>query len=125
MHAAHLTVVCACLRLYLFASCPNVRRLAAERARHFSVLGREVVSTSGNFVDNHDFPRFSTITPDQRLLANALTWILLADGIPIIYYGTASAMKGGVAGGANRACLWEDPYNKTSMLYTTISRLSK
>ncbi|KAF8055834.1 SPAC27E2.01 [Scenedesmus sp. PABB004] len=108
-----------------FAKGGDMTKLAWERGRQYGVLGREVVSTMGNFVDNHDFPRFLTVQPDKRRLANALTWVLMAEGLPVIYYGTASGATGVVAGGANRRCLWEMPYNTSSPLYTTIERLAK
>lgn len=100
-------------------------RLATERAAEYKLLGPEVVSTMGNFIDNHDVPRFLTQQPDDALLRNALTWILLADGMPVIYYGTGSQMTGSVQHGGNRNCLWEQGYNESNPTFQTISRLAK
>lgn len=100
-------------------------RLATERANEYKLLGSEVVATMGNFIDNHDVPRFLTQQPDETLMRNALTWILLADGLPVIYYGTGSGMTGNVQLGGNRACLWEQGYNESNPTFQTISRLAK
>ena len=43
----------------------------------------------GNFIDNHDNERFLyNHSGDVAPLKNGLTWIMLYQGIPIIYYGT-------------------------------------
>jgi len=42
----------------------------------------------GVFIDNHDNPRFLSITPSQALFKSSLTFALFAQGIPIIYYGS-------------------------------------
>jgi alpha-amylase len=100
-------------------------RLATERANEYELLGPEVVSTMGNFIDNHDVPRFLTQQPDDVLMRNALAWIMLADGLPTIYYGTGSGMMGNVQHGGNRMCLWEQGYNESNPTFQTISRLAK
>ena len=79
----------------------------------------------GNFIDNHDVPRFLTIQPDEQLLRNALAWVLIADGIPTIYYGTASGFKGEGYAGLNRGCLWEQGYKEDDQLYRTVQTLAK
>lgn len=79
----------------------------------------------GTFIDNHDVPRFPSRQPDLQLFRNALTWMLMADGIPIIYYGTGSSMKGSVEHGSNRACLWENGYNESHPVFQTIHKLAK
>jgi alpha-amylase len=45
------------------------------------------ISLLGNFVDNHDVKRFLNEQRDSTLLRNALTYIFMADGIPILYQG--------------------------------------
>lgn len=42
----------------------------------------------GLFLDNHDNPRFLNIRNYPTALKNALAFILFAEGIPIVYYGT-------------------------------------
>lgn len=89
------------------------------------MLGRAGVSKLGNFLDNHDVARFLSLQPDKQLLRNALTWLLLADGIPIIYSGTEQGFTGEEPNGENRNCLWTSGYDQTSALFQTISRLAK
>lgn len=79
----------------------------------------------GNFIDNHDVPRFLTIQPDEQLLRNAIAWVLLAEGIPTIYYGTASGFKGDGYAGLNRGCLWEQGYREDNHLYMTVQSLAR
>ncbi len=42
----------------------------------------------GVFIDNHDNARFLSMTPSIPLFKGALTFALLAQGIPIVYYGS-------------------------------------
>lgn len=53
------------------------------------------ISVLGNFIDNHDNPRFLSVRNDQAAYMNALAYVLMAEGIPIIYYGTEAAFDGG------------------------------
>jgi alpha-amylase len=88
-------------------------------------LLRPVVSTLGNFLDNHDVNRFLTETLDVQLLRNALTWVLLADGIPVIYYGTEQGFTGVVPNHHNRGCLWDSGYDKSAPLFQFIATLAR
>jgi glycosidase len=56
------------------------------------------------FIDSHDIARFMNVAQDERKLKLALTFLLTARGVPVIYYGTEQ----GLAGGA-------DPYNREDM----------
>jgi len=42
----------------------------------------------GVFIDNHDNPRFLSMTYSIPLFKSALTFALFAQGIPIVYYGS-------------------------------------
>ena len=46
------------------------------------------VDLLGTFVDNHDNVRFLNMQSDTVLYRNALTYVLLSPGIPIVYYGS-------------------------------------
>lgn len=59
----------------------------------------------GTFIDNHDVPRFMSQTSDKVLLKNALAYVILARGIPIVYYGTEFGYMG-AEDPANREDLW-------------------
>jgi alpha-amylase len=37
----------------------------------------------GTFAENHDMPRFASIVPDMALAKNAMTYVLMNDGIPL------------------------------------------
>ncbi|KAI1118100.1 glycoside hydrolase superfamily [Nemania sp. NC0429] len=80
-------------------------------------------SALGTFLDNHDNPRWLNSKNDMSLLKNALAYVILARGIPIVYYGTEQAYAGG-ADPANREDLWRSGFNTTSDIYQAISRLS-
>ncbi|KAF3931532.1 Alpha-amylase [Dactylella cylindrospora] len=82
--------------------------------RHFQDLVNKHDSVSrtfpnpellGTFIDNHDVPRFMSQTSDRALLKNALAYVILARGIPIVYYGTEYGYMGPGDPG-NREDLW-------------------
>lgn len=73
------------------------------------------------FADNHDNPRFLNATADLRLYANALTYVLTARGIPIVYYGSEQAFSGGNDPYC-RESLWPH-YNASAPLYALIARV--
>lgn len=81
------------------------------------------VSLLGVFADNHDFPRFLNLTYDFSLLKNALTYVLMSEGFPIIYYGTEQGFSGG-GDPNNRESLWPH-YNTTSEMYAFIAQLAQ
>ncbi|KAJ2955126.1 hypothetical protein NQZ79_g8823 [Umbelopsis isabellina] len=76
------------------------------------------------FVDNHDNPRFLSGTSDTSLFKNALTFVMLTDGIPVYYYGSEQGFNGG-ADPANRAPLWTSAFDTTTDLYQFTSTLVK
>ncbi|KAL2807891.1 glycoside hydrolase superfamily [Aspergillus granulosus] len=80
-------------------------------------------SALGTFLDNHDNARWLSQKNDQTLLQNALAYVILARGIPIVYYGTEQGYTGG-NDPANREDLWRSNFNTEAALYQAISRLS-
>lgn len=42
----------------------------------------------GNFVNNHDNPRFESFQTDKAMIKNAHAYPLVTDGIPYVYYGS-------------------------------------
>ncbi|CAE7344448.1 SWA2 [Symbiodinium necroappetens] len=56
----------------------------------------ESLDLLGNFVDNHDeYGRIAHYCQsDTGRIKNALTWLMLAQGIPIVYYGTEQGLSG-------------------------------
>ncbi|OAQ60506.1 alpha-amylase A type-3 precursor [Pochonia chlamydosporia 170] len=79
-------------------------------------------SAMGTFLDNHDNARFLNQKNDVALLKNSLTYVLLARGVPIVYYGTEQAFSGG-ADPANREDLWRSNYSTGSDLYGFIAKV--
>lgn len=75
----------------------------------------------GVFVDNHDNPRFLSLSYSFTLLKNALSFALFSQGLPIIYYGTEQGFAGG-ADPNNRETLWTN-MNPNHELYQFISTL--
>ncbi|KAK7432932.1 hypothetical protein QQZ08_000403 [Neonectria magnoliae] len=78
----------------------------------------------GTFFDNHDNARFLNQKNDVSLLKNALAYVILARGIPIVYYGTEQSYGGGTDP-ANREDLWRSGFNTNANVYQAISRLSE
>lgn len=76
-------------------------------------------SLLGAFIDNHDQQRWLNQNGDYELYKNALAYNLIADGIPIIYYGTEQGFDGG-SDPKNREPLWESAYDKSHELYQYI-----
>mmetsp|Transcript_175895 Transcript_175895/g.563951 ORF Transcript_175895/g.563951 Transcript_175895/m.563951 type:complete len:693 (-) Transcript_175895:131-2209(-) len=63
----------------------------------------------GNFIDNHDVTRlFKVCNQDSSRITNALTWVMMAKGTPIIYYGTESNLS------EVRTSLWQTGYDTKS-----------
>jgi len=81
------------------------------------------VDILGTFLDNHDNARFLNSQGDNELYKNAITFVLLSQGIPIIYYGTEQGFRGG-GDPENREVLWTTGFNKNSVLYKFISTLN-
>jgi len=78
-------------------------------------------SILGTFIDNHDQQRFLDLQRDYELYKSAITFVLLTQGIPTIYYGTEQGYHGG-DDPYNRETLWPN-YNTKSELYQFISKV--
>nr|BAD06002.1 alpha-amylase [Aspergillus awamori] len=74
----------------------------------------------GTFVENHDNPRFASYTNDIALAKNVAAFIILNDGIPIIYAGQEQHYAGG-NDPANREATWLSGYPTDSELYKLIA----
>ncbi|ROT37828.1 alpha-amylase A type-1/2 [Sodiomyces alkalinus F11] len=77
----------------------------------------------GTFLDNHDNTRWLNEKNDVSLLQNALAYVILSRGIPIVYYGTEQGFHGG-RDPANREDLWRSGYDRNAVLYRAIARLT-
>ncbi|EME39333.1 glycoside hydrolase family 13 protein [Dothistroma septosporum NZE10] len=81
------------------------------------------ITLLGNFVENHDNPRFPSITQDPALIINAIAFAILNDGIPIIYYGQEQGFNG-TTDPYNREPLWPSNYNTGTSQYSYIKSLN-
>ncbi|KJK82546.1 hypothetical protein H634G_02152 [Metarhizium anisopliae BRIP 53293] len=81
-------------------------------------------SALGTFLDNHDNPRFLHQRGDNvALLKNALAYVLLARGVPVVYYGTEQGFAG-AADPENREDLWRSGFGTGGDLYGFIGKLT-
>jgi len=81
----------------------------------------------GNFIENHDQPRFLYFNPNPKAYRNSLLWVLAAEGIPVLYYGGEQGYNGGPNPGSREA-LWSSKYAKESSwlgMYSYIQRILK
>ena len=78
----------------------------------------------GSFMENHDQPRFASITSDISLAKNAIAFTILADGIPIIYEGQEQHYTGGGVP-YDREAIWLSGYSTTATLYTWIASVNQ
>ncbi|KAI9315827.1 a-amylase [Dichotomocladium elegans] len=75
------------------------------------------------FVDNHDNPRFLNTNKDIALFKNALAYVLLGQGIPVVYYGSEQSFAGG-ADPANRESLWSSGFDTSADVYKFIATVN-
>lgn len=80
----------------------------------------------GSFSENHDQPRFASVTQDYSLAKNIIAYTILADGIPIIYEGQEQHYNalGGSSVPYNREAIWYSDYNTEATLYQFIKTLN-
>ena len=77
----------------------------------------------GSFSENHDQPRFASVTSDIVLAKNIVTFTILADGIPIIYQGQEQHYSGG-ADPFDREAVWLSGYNTNAQLYQHVKSMN-
>ena len=75
-------------------------------------------------MENHDQPRFASITSDISLAKNAIAFTVLADGIPIIYEGQEQHYTGGGVP-YDREAIWLSGYSTAATLYTFIASVNQ
>ncbi|KAJ7222591.1 glycoside hydrolase family 13 protein [Mycena pura] len=81
------------------------------------------VTLFGTFMENHDNPRLGSITTDRARLQNLAVLNMLADGIPIVYYGQEQMLPGS-NDPMNREALWLTRYATTNNLVPTFTALN-
>jgi len=78
---------------------------------------------TGAFLENHDQPRFPSLSTDPARLKNAIAFPFIHDGIPIVYYGQEQGYAGG-PDPANREALWLSGYAQDKDLVRHIKTLN-
>ncbi len=78
----------------------------------------------GTFLENHDNPRFPSLTGDLALTKNAIAFTILSDGVPIIYQGQEQHFSGG-GDPSNRQALWLSGYSTMNPLYNFIAAINQ
>jgi len=102
----------------VFASQNSMNELQSMNQQYASTIPD--VGLLGTFIDNHDNARFLNLQSDYKLYMNAITYTLMSEGIPIIYYGTEQGFNGGNDPN-NREPLWPTNFNTQAQLYQFIS----
>ncbi|PWY72969.1 putative alpha-amylase [Aspergillus heteromorphus CBS 117.55] len=75
------------------------------------------------FSEDQDIARFASLDDDMALAKNVITFVILFDGVSMIYQGQEQHLKGdGVP--SNREAMWLAGYNETSELYLLIKSLN-
>ncbi|KZO91942.1 glycoside hydrolase family 13 protein [Calocera viscosa TUFC12733] len=98
-----------------------------------SMLAQSIQNTStyfknggfsvGSFLENHDQPRFPSFTNDTGLIKNAIAWVFVNDGIPIVYEGQEQEYTGGAVP-YDREAIWLSGYETNKPLYKHITTLN-
>ncbi|KAH0140840.1 alpha-amylase, partial [Aureobasidium melanogenum] len=110
----------------------NITSAFASTSGDISVLEQGVntmkstckdVTLLGSFLENHDNPRFPSLTSDMSLAKNAIGFAMLADGIPIVYQGQEQHFDGGSTP-QQREQLWKSGYDTSAELYKYITKLN-
>ncbi|WVF71631.1 hypothetical protein IAT40_006439 [Kwoniella sp. CBS 6097] len=78
----------------------------------------------GNFIENHDLPRWRNVTADAQLSFNAMVAQFMFEGLPVVYYGQEQDFSNGAGDPYNRAALWPSNYANTTT-YNHIKRLNE
>ncbi|CAG9322929.1 unnamed protein product [Blepharisma stoltei] len=95
----------------------NARSFMQQASSAFSNL-----NYLGNFVDNHDNPRFLYQYNMINRFQNAIAWSMTWPGIGILYYGDEQAYAGG-NDPYNREILWPNLGNTGSQMYTFVTKV--
>lgn len=77
----------------------------------------------GSFIENQDLPRFKAYSTDDTLSHNAISYTMLADGIPVIYYGYEQGFSG-YNDPTNREAMWLSGYSTNTTQYGWVKTLN-
>ncbi|KAF9653890.1 alpha-amylase [Thelephora ganbajun] len=102
----------------------NADTAALARAHDAVKTQLKDATVLGNFLENHDLPRWHNLSVDPQSLYNAMVFNFMSDGIPVVYYGQEQSFSG-AADPMNREPLWPSGYKNTTtyQLITTLNKL--
>ncbi|KAI1268787.1 glycoside hydrolase family 13 protein [Xylariaceae sp. FL1019] len=86
--------------------------------------GQMETATMGGFLENHDNPRFASLTSDLSLAKNGMAFTQLMDGIPILYYGQEQRFSG-ASDPNNREPFFPSSYDTSADLYQWAASLNQ
>ncbi|KAI8466818.1 MAG: glycoside hydrolase superfamily [Monoraphidium minutum] len=114
----------------VFGGRQDMRTLLEVRRAYQAAFSPEALGLLGVFVENHDNPRFLSYQPDLQLYKNALTWVMMSEGIPIIYYGSEQGFAGESGAtpthdGGFRQPLWPSGFERRGPLFAHIQLLAR
>ncbi len=95
----------------------NIRSVIQASIEHYDDTG-----ALGLFIDNHDNTRFLYSVSDRVLYQNALTFVLFARGVPIVYYGAEQGFRGGSGPHDSREILWNN-MDRKSYWYQLVQKM--
>jgi alpha-amylase len=81
-------------------------------------------SVLGSFSENHDQPRFASLTNDVSMAKNIIAYTIMADGFPIMYQGQEQHFSG-ATDPFNREAVWKSGYNTSTPLYTLTAKANE
>jgi len=90
---------------------------------HEAIVTWPDITVLGNFINNHDNPRFLSNSTNVEGFKASLAFTMTSAGIPMVYYGDEQAFSGGTDP-ANREALWTD-MNENSEIYEYLKTINK
>lgn len=94
----------------IFANSSSMQDLQTFNTKFFQMFSATQINSMGLFIENHMFPRLLSLRNDINAYKNALAYVLLAQGIPFVYYGSEQGYVD------QFLSLWPN-YDHTSNLY--------
>lgn len=75
-------------------------------------------------MQNHDVPRFGNHTDDISQAENVAAFVVMSDGIPVVYQGQEQHLEGGTNPFTNREPLWQEGMDTTAPMYQLFATLN-
>ncbi|KZT55581.1 glycoside hydrolase family 13 protein [Calocera cornea HHB12733] len=109
--------------LQAFQTTGGSMSMLAQSIQNTSTYYKNGGFSTGSFLENHDQPRFPSLTNDTGLIKNAIAWTFIGDGLPIVYEGQEQEYSGGNVPN-NREAVWLSAYQENKPMYKHITTLN-